>query len=89
LIILKINKQNLFKFLKIRKNLDELKDEIKLIDNDLLEVDEKIRLLEYERENLLKKKRQCTSRLKDLMPTSSGGTKSYLPAEWNQTSKYL
>jgi len=55
----------------------------------LLEVDEKIRLLEYERENLLKKKRQCTSRLKDLMPTSSGGTKSDLPAEWNQTSKYL
>jgi hypothetical protein len=52
----------------------------------LQEVDEKLRLLEYEREHLLKKKRQCTNRLKDLMPTSSGGTKSDLPAEWNQTS---
>ena len=72
--------------IKKKYKLDELKAEIKQIDSDLQEVDEKLRLLEYEKEHLLKKKRQCTNRLKDLMPTSSGGTKSDLPAEWNQTS---
>ena len=48
-------------------------------------MEEKIQLLEYERENLLKKKRNLTSKLKELIPTSSGGTKIDQPSNWNRT----
>jgi hypothetical protein len=53
----------------------------------LLEVDEKIRLLEYERENLLRKKRQSNIRLKELIPSSSGGAQSDLSTDWNRNGK--
>ena len=67
--------------------VNDTEAEIKEIDNQLLEVDEKIRLLEYERENLLRKKRQSNSRLKELIPSSSGGAQSDLSTDWNRNGK--
>nr|QNH68105.1 ATP-dependent DNA helicase Q1 [Brachionus koreanus] len=63
----------------------DINSELKQIDKRLNQIREEISLLESERDVLLSRKKVCSNKLKDLMPSSSGGNNTDLTIDWNRT----
>ena len=61
-----------------------LNRQISEIDNELEALDQQIIYIEIQKANLLKRKKCCESKLKDLKPTSSGGNKHDSASNWNR-----
>ena len=61
-----------------------LQAEIASIDSRLNEINRQIKYLEQEKYDLLARKKECLSSIKESMPSSSGGKKKDSLSEWNR-----